>query len=139
MKSVSESLQLQTHTCSPMELNLSLLRPTLLAYRRQALPAAETSAAVRGSRGCSPWDAMVDTKVFCGRLITPISEFRVLFALTAAMSACFHRIAELFWVVRGEIKLRLWIPKGNECSLLVLQTFQERNASLSVGALYHAE
>ena len=87
VRTVQERLQHQKHTCSPMELNLSLVRPSLSACRRQALPAAETSAAVRASRGCRPWGAMVDTKVFCGRLITPISEFRVLFALMAAMIA----------------------------------------------------
>ena len=139
MKSVQEKLQHQRHTCSPIELNLSLVRPILSAYRRQALPAADTSAAVRGSRGCRPWEAMVDTNVFCGRLITPISEFRVLFALMAAILALSYWVAELFWVIRGEIKLRLWIPKGDESSFLVLQTFQERHASFSVGALYHTE
>lgn len=68
-----------------MELNLSLLRPIFSAYCRHAFPAAETSAAVKGSNGCPPSGAIVDMKVGCGRLIRPMKEVRVLFAFVAAI------------------------------------------------------
>ncbi len=72
-------------TWSPIELNLSLVRPIFSAYCRHAFPAAETSAAVSGSKGCAPCGAIEEMKVAWGRVINPMTFVRVLFAFVAAM------------------------------------------------------